>query len=106
MPSAVTSTKGNIPRSFGSTMFAKKSSRYEVSPRSIGQRLAQVLHKLGYSITRQTGSHLRLTTRAWCAAPDDPATYPTPYWNLSSVLADVGIHFEISRDTLLERLFS
>ncbi len=32
-------------------------------PRDLsGSDLAQALHKLGYSITRQTGSHLRLTT--------------------------------------------
>ena len=33
-------------------------------PRDLsGNDLAQALHKLGYSITRQTGSHLRLTTQ-------------------------------------------
>ncbi|MDF0650042.1 MAG: type II toxin-antitoxin system HicA family toxin [Nitrospira sp.] len=32
-------------------------------PRDLsGSDLAQALRKLGYSITRQTGSHLRLTT--------------------------------------------
>jgi predicted RNA binding protein YcfA (HicA-like mRNA interferase family) len=32
-------------------------------PRDLpGSELAQALHKLGYSITRQTGSHFRLTT--------------------------------------------
>ncbi|MFO0700552.1 MAG: type II toxin-antitoxin system HicA family toxin [Nitrospira sp.] len=32
-------------------------------PRDLsGNDLAQVLSQLGYSITRQTGSHLRLTT--------------------------------------------
>jgi predicted RNA binding protein YcfA (HicA-like mRNA interferase family) len=76
-------------------------------PRDLsGSDLAQALHKLGYSITRQTGSHLRLTTHEH---GDHHLTIPqhTPLriGTLSAILADVATHFETSRDDLLERLF-
>ena len=52
-------------------------------PRDLsGNDLAQALHKLGYSNTRQTGSHLRLTTQEHGEHHRlILATYPTPYWN-------------------------
>jgi predicted RNA binding protein YcfA (HicA-like mRNA interferase family) len=76
-------------------------------PRDLsGSDLAQALHKLGYSITRQTGSHLRLTTHEH---GEHHLTIPQHtslrIGTLSAILADVATHFEISRDALLERLF-
>jgi len=61
---------------------------------------------LGYQITRQTGSHLRLTTNErgehHITIPNhDPIKVGT----LSGILGDVARHFEISRDELLQRLF-
>ena len=56
-------------------------------PRDLsGNDLAQALRKLGYQVTRQTGSHIRLTTT-------------------SGILADVAEHFELSREELAARLF-
>jgi predicted RNA binding protein YcfA (HicA-like mRNA interferase family) len=76
-------------------------------PRDLsGNDLAQALHQLGYSITRQTGSHLRLTT----LQPGEhhvtiPQHSPLRIGTLSAILADVATHFEISRDQLLAQLF-
>ena len=76
-------------------------------PRDLsGARLAKALTRVGYSITRQTGSHLRLTT----ACPSEhhvtiPAHDPLKVGTLAAILADVAAHQEISRDELLDRLF-
>lgn len=76
-------------------------------PRDLsGARLAKALTRVGYSITRQTGSHLRLTT----ARPSEhhvtiPAHDPLKVGTLAAILADVAAHQEISRDELLDRLF-
>jgi predicted RNA binding protein YcfA (HicA-like mRNA interferase family) len=76
-------------------------------PRDLsGSDLAQALHKLGYSITRQTGSHLRLTTHDHGEHHlTVPQHTPLRIGTLSAILADVARHFEISRDVLVERLF-
>ena len=76
-------------------------------PRDLsGSDLAQALRKLGYSITRQTGSHLRLTTHE---QGEHHLTIPQHdalrIGTLSAILADVAAHFEISRELLLDRLF-
>ncbi len=76
-------------------------------PRDIsGAELARALKKLGYQITRQTGSHLRLTTNErgqhHVTVPNhDPIKVGT----LSGILGDVAGHLEISRDDLVQRLF-
>ena len=76
-------------------------------PRDIsGPELARLLKKLGYQISRQTGSHLRLTTndrgQHHVTIPNhDPIKVGT----LSGILGDVARHFEINRDELLKRLF-
>jgi len=76
-------------------------------PRDIsGERLASNLRTLGYRLTRQTGSHLRLTTdqrgEHHVTIPNhDPLRVGT----LAGILADVAAHFEVSRDELIEKLF-
>ena len=76
-------------------------------PRDVsGSDLAQALGKLGYSITRQTGSHLRLTTHEHGEHHlTIPQHNPLRVGTLSAILADVAKHFEFSRDQLLEKLF-
>ncbi|MEK6633572.1 MAG: type II toxin-antitoxin system HicA family toxin [Nitrospirota bacterium] len=76
-------------------------------PRDLsGTDLAHVLRKLGYSITRQTGSHLRLTTHEHGEHHlTIPQHTPLRIGTLSAILAEVAAHFEISRDQLLDRLF-
>ena len=76
-------------------------------PRDIsGQEFARALRNFGYQITRQTGSHLRLTTsehgQHHVTIPNhDPIKVGT----LAAILRDVAAHLEISRDELSERLF-
>lgn len=76
-------------------------------PRDLsGSELAQSLRKLGYSLTRQTGSHLRLTTHEHGEHHlTIPQHTPLRIGTLSAILADVAMHFEISREQLLARLF-
>ncbi|HBR50874.1 MAG TPA: hypothetical protein DEA71_12385 [Nitrospira sp.] len=76
-------------------------------PRDLsGNDLAQALRQLGYSITRQTGSHLRLTTlQNGEHHITIPQHSPLRMGTLSSILGDVATHFQISRDQLLTQLF-
>ena len=76
-------------------------------PRDLsGSDLAQSLRKLGYSVTRQTGSHLRLTTyehgEHYLTIPQHTSLR---IGTLSAILADVASHFELNREKLLEKLF-
>lgn len=76
-------------------------------PRDLsGAELAKALGKIGYGITRQTGSHMRLTTQS----PTQhhvtvPAHDPLKLGTLSGILGDVASHLKISRDELMRRLF-
>lgn len=76
-------------------------------PRDIaGQELARALRVLGYQITRQTGGHLRLTT---LERGEHHITIPQHdslrIGTLAAILADVALHFDLSREDLIERLF-
>ena len=76
-------------------------------PRDVsGADLAKRLGRLGYEVTRQTGSHLRLSTKE-CG--QHHVTIPNhdslKVGTLAGILGDVGAHFEISRDELIQRLF-
>ena len=76
-------------------------------PRDLsGVELAKALAEVGYGITRQTGSHIRLTTQS----PSQhhvtvPAHDPLKVGTLSGILGDVAAHLKITRDELLQRLF-
>lgn len=76
-------------------------------PRDVsGADLAEALHKLGYVVTRQTGSHLRLTTQEHGEHHlTIPQHSPLRIGTLSAILADLAKHFELSRDQLLHKLF-
>jgi predicted RNA binding protein YcfA (HicA-like mRNA interferase family) len=77
-------------------------------PRDLsGDDLARVLAVLGYVVTRQTGSHLRLTT------PDSGEHHITiprhdalRVGTVAAILGDVGEHFGVSREAIVERLFA
>lgn len=77
-------------------------------PRDLsGAQLAKALARIGYRTTRQTGSHLRLTT----ATPAEhhitiPLHNPLRVGTLAAILADIAAHQEINRDELLDRLFT
>lgn len=76
-------------------------------PRDLsGQDLASLLRKLGYQPTRQTGSHLRLTTNEHGQHHVTiPNHNPLKVGTLSGILTDIAGHFEISRDELIQRIF-
>lgn len=77
-------------------------------PRDInGKNLAKALVKLGYHLTRQTGSHIRLTT----SENGDhnitiPAHNPLKIGTLAAILADIENHHKMKREELLKLLFS
>ena len=76
-------------------------------PRDLsGEDLTKALERLGYEVTRQAGSHLRLTTQD---LGEHHLTIPRHrslrVGTLSAILGDVSQHFGMSREDLLERLF-
>jgi predicted RNA binding protein YcfA (HicA-like mRNA interferase family) len=74
-------------------------------PRDVtGLALAKALGALGYRITRQTGSHIRLTL------PDSPEHHltipahdPLKVGTLSAILGDVAARLNVSREDLVDR---
>ena len=76
-------------------------------PRDLsGDDLAKDLRAFGYQVTRQTGSHLRLTTSERGEHHVTiPRHQPLRVGTLAAILADVADHFELSREELVARLF-
>lgn len=75
-------------------------------PRDLsGLDLARGLARVGYTITRQTGSHIRLTL---ADKPEHhitiPAHQPLKVGTLAAILGDVAVRLQTDRDALLERL--
>jgi predicted RNA binding protein YcfA (HicA-like mRNA interferase family) len=71
-----------------------------------GSELAIKLTKFGYEITRQNGSHIRLTTiRNGEHHITIPRHDPLKVGTFSAILNDVAKHLEISRDELVDNLF-
>jgi predicted RNA binding protein YcfA (HicA-like mRNA interferase family) len=75
-------------------------------PRDVsGAELVKALQKVGYLVTRQTGSHIRVETQ-------EPTKHritipnhdPIKIGTLCSILDDVAEHLEIERSELLTRL--
>lgn len=76
-------------------------------PRDLsGRDLARLLEPLGYRITRERGSHLRLTTQQngehHITIPDHDALR---VGTLAAILDEVAKHFGIERSELVKRLF-
>lgn len=76
-------------------------------PRDItGYELIKIIEKFGYQITRQTGSHIRLTTSEnGIHHITVPNHNPLKIGTLSSILSDIADHFTISKKELFEKLF-
>ncbi|TVQ06771.1 MAG: type II toxin-antitoxin system HicA family toxin [Leptolyngbya sp. DLM2.Bin27] len=77
-------------------------------PRDLtGQQLAKALEKLGYTVDRQTGSHLRLTTyengEHHVTVPNHS---PIKIGTLNAVLRAVAEHFELERNEVISQIFS
>ena len=69
--------------------------------------LIKSLNRLDYEVVRQTGSHIRLQTlRNGEHSITIPAHNPLKLGTLTAILRDVATHFQMSRNELLELLFS
>jgi predicted RNA binding protein YcfA (HicA-like mRNA interferase family) len=72
-----------------------------------GHELARGLSKFGYEITRQTGSHMRLTSRK--KGTEHHVTIPAHdslrVGTLSQILSDVGTYLDVPREELMKILF-
>ena len=77
-------------------------------PRDLGGiELAALLRRYGYEVTRQTGSHVRLTSRL--KSTEHHITVPRHeslrVGTLSAILADVASYLDTSRSELVADLF-
>ena len=78
-------------------------------PRDIsGDELARALRRYGYQITRQSGSHVRLSSsfKGNQHHVTIPAHSPLKIGTFSQILTDVASYLELSRDQLAKELFS
>ena len=71
-----------------------------------GEDLAKLLEKVGYRVTRQTGSHMRLTT----TGPREhhltiPRHKSLRLGTVNGILTDVARHLSISKHELVRRLW-
>lgn len=68
--------------------------------------LARLLGRLGYQVTRQTGSHLRLTRTA---EGEHRITIPRhgalKVGTLNSILKDIAEHLKVSKEELIRKLW-
>ncbi len=76
-------------------------------PRDVsGDELAQILSRIGYRITRQTGSHIRLTTEI---QGQHHVTIPNHkslrIGTLSAIISNVANHLGKNKSDLIEELF-
>lgn len=76
-------------------------------PRDLsGEELAKLLRKYGYEVTRQTGSHMRLTVRLegehHITIPKHKVLKPG---TLNSILRDVAEHLGVDKKELIKELF-
>ena len=76
-------------------------------PRQLsGDELAKALQVLGYTITRQTGSHLRLTTeKAGEYHVTIPRHNPLRVGTMAAILSDIAAHHNMSREEVIKLLF-
>ena len=77
-------------------------------PRDLsGEELARLLGRVGYQVTRQTGSHMRLSR---AAEVEHHITIPRhgtlKVGTLSSILKDVAEHVGLDRQELIQELWA
>ena len=75
-------------------------------PRDLDARaLVSALRKLGYVETRQTGSHIRLTTEVRGVHHETiPSHSPLKIGTLNSILKNIASHHGLTREQLLKLL--
>ncbi len=76
------------------------------TPRDLsGHELAKALRKLGYTVTRQSGSHLRVTTQQGGEHHEVvPNHSPIKLGTLKSMLRNVAQHHRMSVPELMKML--
>lgn len=76
-------------------------------PRDVsGDALAKRLRVFGYQVTRQSGSHLRLTTTEHGEHHVTvPRHDPIKLGTLSGILGDIAEHFSLDKDEVITRTF-
>jgi len=76
------------------------------TPRDVtGAALAKALRQLGYEVTRQTGSHLRITTQDHGEHHEViPNHNPLKIGTLKSILRNVAAHHQMTVPDLLSKL--
>ena len=76
-------------------------------PRDVsGDELAKLLKAFGYTTTRQTGSHLRLTTtQKGEHHVSIPRHNSLKLGTLAGIIGDISRHLDISKDEVTLRLF-
>ena len=77
-------------------------------PRDLsGNELASRLEKFGYSVTRQTGSHMRLTSSFKGATHNltIPVHDPIRIGTLNHILDDLSSYLQIEKQKLIAELF-
>lgn len=77
-------------------------------PRDLrGHELVSLLRRHGYAVTRQPGSHIRLTSTA--KGKEHHVTIPAhqalSVGTLNAILAEVALYLELDRADLAEKLF-
>ena len=77
-------------------------------PRDISStELTKIVHKLGYQVSRQKGSHIRLTTYK---GGEHHITIPNHHsirlGTLSSIITDIASHFKKSKEEIAAEIFT
>ena len=77
-------------------------------PRDVGgEEIAALLGKYGYEITRQTGSHMRLTStyKGFQHHITIPSHKPLKVGTLDGIVGQIAAYLEIEHQELVEELF-
>ena len=76
-------------------------------PRDIGgEELARLLKKYGYQISRQSGSHMRLTSNLKGEHHITiPKHKPLKVGTLNNILSDIAEYLELDKQILISELF-
>ncbi len=76
-------------------------------PRDVSsQMLVKASKKLGYEVTRQVGSHIRLTTQQKGEHHITiPNHNPIKTGTLSAILGEIANHFSLTKEEVIKQLF-
>jgi len=77
-------------------------------PRDLsGSDLIKILKKHGFEPTRQSGSHIRITTnKGGEFHVTVPNHSPIKIGTLSAILAEIAVHLKMTKEELMQDLFA